>query len=189
MKKLDSLTFITGNAHKARSIAKHLTFPVQHQKLDLVEIQSLDLREVIIHKAKEGYNQIKKPVLVEDTSLVFRSLGRLPGPFIKWFWEEIGNEGLCQLLDPYSDRFAEVTNALGLYDGTQLRIFTETARGTVAEQPRGNNAFGWNPIFIPEGFEKTWAELTDEEREPFSARTKVVKQLEIFLKQHMSTIT
>jgi non-canonical purine NTP pyrophosphatase (RdgB/HAM1 family) len=181
MKKLDSLTFITGNAHKAQSIEKHLDFPIEHQKLDLVEIQSLDLREVITFKAKEAYNQIHKPVLVEDTSVVFLALGRLPGTFIKWFWEELGNEGLCRILDSYTDRTVEVTNALGMYDGKELLVFTETVRGTIANEPKGENGYGWNLIFIPEEFEKTWAELTEEERSPFSARTKVVKQFAEYL--------
>ncbi len=185
MKNLHSLTFITGNAHKARSVAKHLEFPIKHKKLDLVEIQSLDLHEVITFKAKEAYAQIKKPVLVEDTSFVFAALGRLPGTLIKWF-EEMGNEKLCRMLDPYSDRSATVHISLGLYDGEELKIFTHAVHGTVSDKPRGEG-LGWSPTFIPEGFKKTWAELTEEEREPISGRKKALKQLESFLKQHTET--
>jgi len=93
---IESLTFITGNTAKAEQLARHLEYPVTHQKLDLPEIQSLDLKEIVEHKAKEAYKQIKKPVLVEDTSLTFSVLGKLPGPLIKWFLTELDNAGLCR---------------------------------------------------------------------------------------------
>ena len=182
MKRLDSLTFVTGNAVKAQTMGKYLDFPIDHQKLNLVEIQSLDLREVITFKAKEAYQKIKKPVLVEDTSLTFLALGRLPGTFIKWF-EEMGNEKLCRLLDSYSDRSAVYEVAIGLYDGENLEIFTQAAQGSIAQEP-SEGGFGWNAIFIYKGFEKTIAELNEEERIPLSTRRKVIKKLEYHLKQY-----
>ena len=82
------ITFVTGNAFKADQVGWHLDMPLAHQKVDVDEIQSLDLAEVVRHKAMGAYKIIKTPVLVEDTSLTFESLGRLPGPLIKWFLEE-----------------------------------------------------------------------------------------------------
>lgn len=75
---LQKITFITGNAKKAEYLEKYLGFPVAHEKLDLDEIQSLDLREIVEHKAKQAYEKIGSPVLVEDVSLEFTALGRLP---------------------------------------------------------------------------------------------------------------
>lgn len=91
--KDSSITFITGNVSKAEQLARHLDYPVSHEKLDLPEIQSLDLNEIIEQKAKEAYTKIRKPILVEDTSLIFLALGRLPGPLIKWFLTELDNNG------------------------------------------------------------------------------------------------
>src|SRR6478672_6088117 len=104
---LTSLTFITSNPTKAEQLGRHLDFPVQHRNIELAEIQSLNLNEIINHKAYEGYKMIHEPVLVEDTSLVFSALGKLPGPFIKWFLKELGNDGLCKLLNQYPDRTAK----------------------------------------------------------------------------------
>lgn len=98
------IIFITGNPAKAKQLARHLEYPVEHKKIDIPEIQSLDLKEIAEHKAQEAYKQIQVPVLVEDTSLVFHALGKLPGPLIKWFLEELDNEGLCRLLDGCKDR-------------------------------------------------------------------------------------
>lgn len=90
---MKEITFITGNPSKAEQLGRHLGHPVKHLKLDIPEIQSLDLREVTRHKVEEAFRQINSPVLVEDTSLTFNSLGKLPGPLIKWFLTELGNEG------------------------------------------------------------------------------------------------
>ena len=88
-KQMRSITFITGNQKKADYLARYLGFPIEHIKLDLEEIQSMELQEIVEHKVKQAYEKIKKPVIVEDASLEFTALGKLPGPFIKFFIEEM----------------------------------------------------------------------------------------------------
>ena len=134
---LHNITFITSNASKADQLAQHLDYPIVHQKLDLAEIQSLDLKEIIEHKAKEAYRHVKKPVLVEDTSLTFVALGKLPGPLIKWFLTELDNVGLCKILNEYDNRNALAEVCFGLYDGEKLDIFEGQAKGVIAERPKG----------------------------------------------------
>lgn len=180
---LSSLTFITSNLAKAQQLGRHLDYPITHQKLDLHEIQSLDLEEIIEHKVKEAYKQVQAPVLVEDTSLIFTALGKLPGPLIKWFLTELDNEGLCRLLDGYTSREAQAKVSFGLYDGKELKTFEGEIRGTIANSPRGERGFGWDPIFIPTGYEKTWGEMTPEEQQETSMRRVALKKLEAFLKE------
>lgn len=177
-----NITFITGNAAKAEQLGRHLAYPVSHQNLDLVEIQSLDLHEIIEHKTKEAYKQVGGIVLVEDTSLTFNALGRLPGPLIKWFLTELDNTGLCKLLDAYDDRSAVAEVCFGLYDGKELRMFEGAARGSIAPTPRGEKGFGWDPIFIPEGHQKTWGEMDHEEQKETSMRRIALQKLESVLK-------
>lgn len=176
------LTFITGNPSKAEQIARHLEYPVEHKKLDIPEIQSLDLKEIAKHKAKEAYQQIQGPVLVEDTSLMFHALGRLPGTLIKWFLAELDNEGLCRLLDGYQDRSAQAKVCFCFYDGDVLEVFEGEMNGTIANSPRGEQGFGWDPIFIPEGSTKTWGEMDIEEQKETSMRRVALKKLEGYLK-------
>lgn len=95
--------YVTGNEHKAKYFKKMVGLDIPHQAIELDEIQSLSLVEVVTHKAKQAYGIVKKPVIVEDTKLTFLALGELPGPFIKWFQESLGNEGLCRMLDGYED--------------------------------------------------------------------------------------
>lgn len=180
---MKKITFITGNAAKAEQLGRHLDFPVLHQKLDLAEIQSLELAEIVEHKAKEAYRLIESPVLIEDTSLVFNALGKLPGPLIKWFLAELDNDGLCKILNGYQDRTAIAEVLFGYYDGEILLTFYGKANGSIANTPKGESGFGWDPIFIPEGYEKTWGEMTPEEQKDTSMRRIALKKLEEKLNQ------
>src|SRR3989344_6334820 len=112
---MKDITFITGNQNKADYLAKYLGLPVKHVKLDLDEIQSLDLKEIVEHKVKQAYEIIKSPVIVEDVSLEFAALGRLPGPFIKFFVEEVPFQIICNMITGQT-RKATAKSVFGYYD-------------------------------------------------------------------------
>jgi inosine triphosphate pyrophosphatase len=96
---MQAIIFITGNQKKADYLGKYLGFPIQHIKVDLDELQSLDLREIVEHKVRQAYAKVGKPVLVDDVSLEFCALGRLPGTFIRFFLEEmLDYQQICDLL-------------------------------------------------------------------------------------------
>ncbi len=183
------ITYITSNPNKAKQLGWHLGYPVEHQAIDLPEIQSLDVKEVIKEKAKTAYGMINKPVLVEDYSLVFDALGNLPGPLVKWFLQEIGTKGLCKLLDSYTNRLAVAISAAGLYDGQKFHFFKGEMRGTISKEPRGKEVFGTDAIFIPKGHQKTWSEMTKDEQIATSTRRRSLKQLEAHLYQLETKIT
>jgi len=181
------ITFITGNPNKVDELRRYLSFPIQHHTLDLPEIQSLDVCEVATRKAEAAYQQLRVPVLVEDTSLVFSALGKLPGPFIKYHLEELGLEGLCRLLDPYDDRSAIATTCFSLCDADGVSLFSGERAGTIPMEPRGATSFGWNPVFVPEGETMTWAEM--EEIDPVatsetSMRRLALDKVQVYLTDH-----
>src|SRR3989344_5649543 len=115
------ITFITSNNSKAAEVSRYLGFPVRHISLELHEIQSLDLEEIVREK-----------VLVEDVSLTFDAFGNLPGPLIKWFLKELGNEGLARLVDG-KERGCVATVCYGYYDGTITHLAEGSMGGFVAE--------------------------------------------------------
>lgn len=179
------LTFITGNPNKAAQLSQWLDHPVEHLKLDLNEIQTTDLNELVTHKAREAYTKLQQPVLVEDTALIFHALGNLPGPFIKFFEKELGLANCCRILDPFSDRSATAIAVYGLcVDGTNVETFWGETKGRIVEHPIGNEGFGWNPIFSPEGSDKTFAQMTMEEVKPYNHRAKATEKLANYLKEH-----
>lgn len=175
--------FITGNQHKADYLAKWLGMPIEHEKIDLEEIQSLDPQAVGEDKARRAFEMLGRPVLVEDTSLTFTAMGQLPGTFIKWFLQELGADGLCKLADGLPDRGAEASIMYCLYDGKQMHHFARTVAGRIAPEPRGTYGFGWNAVFMPNGTDKTYAEMTDDELKPFSCRAQAIEDLRAFLMQ------
>jgi XTP/dITP diphosphohydrolase len=175
----------TSNEHKAKAVQSMLGRPVQHINIDLPEIQALDVRQVIEHKAREAYLRVGKPVLVEDTSLAVHAWNGLPGALIRWFLETVGNEGICKMLAGYEQVEATAETCLGYFDGEAFVCFSGLVEGWIARQPRGQNGFGWDPIFIPRGWDKTFAEMMPEEKHALvSMRTEAVLKLKAFLEGH-----
>ncbi len=156
------ITFITGNQNKADYLAKHLGFPVKHVKLDLDEIQSLDLHEIVEHKVKQAYEEVKSAVIVEDVSLEFEALNGLPGPFIRFFVEKVPFEIICSMVDGKTRR-ATARCVFGYYDGVTLKLFEGNLGGDIAEIPAGENGYGWDKLFIPDGYNMTRAQLGEED--------------------------
>jgi non-canonical purine NTP pyrophosphatase (RdgB/HAM1 family) len=177
---MKNITLITGNLGKVEEASRYLGIPLDHVALDLPEIQSLNSEEIVRDKVNRAYAELKKPVLVEDVSFVFKALGKLPGPLIKWFEKELGNEGLCRLVDG-KDRSCVASVLYGYYDGESVSLFEGAMTGTVAEHPKGDNSFGWGPVFIPDGMNKTYAELSPEEQESVAMRKKALTKLHAFL--------
>lgn len=175
------LTFITGNPEKAAQLGRHLEYEVEHKKLDIHEIQSLDLEEVATHKAQEAFRIVKAPVLVEDTSLVFHALGSLPGPLIKWFLTSLGNEGIAQLLSGYDDHSATAEVCFAYCDEEGIRLFKGDTEGAIASTPRGEKGFGWDPVFIPKGYMQTWGEMNIDQQSETSMRRIALRKLQDYL--------
>lgn len=181
---MNKLTFITGNAGKAKYLSDYFHFPIEHKKLDLKEIQSVNLKEVVEDKAKRAYDIVKSPVLVEDVSLTFKALKALPGPLIKWFLETLGNEGLCRLLDAFDDRSALAEVEFAICDELGVHTFSGSMEGSISTTPLGEMGFGWDPVFIPKGYEKTWAEMTDDEKHATSMRKIALEKMSDFIRSH-----
>jgi non-canonical purine NTP pyrophosphatase (RdgB/HAM1 family) len=175
------ITFITGNQHKADFLAKWLGHPVKHHKLDLDELQTLDLHKVVEHKVRQAYHVLKKPVLVEDASLTFTAMGRLPGTFIKWFIEEIGYDGLLALANSLPSQEAVGKVCYGYYDGKEVRLFDGEMHGRIAKESRGTGGFGFDPIFIHDGYDITRGEMDEATHAKLSYRTDALKKLKPFL--------
>lgn len=177
------ITFITGNQHKADNMARYLGFPIAHQKIELDEIQSIHLRDVVEHKVRQAYNIVQKPVIVDDVSLEFTALGGLPGPFVRFFVEN-GIETMCRILDGFDDRSAVGKSGLGYFDGTSFQYFEGEIHGAIAQLPRGDNGYGWDAIFMPDGYGgKTRAELDPKAYEEVYNKIRRLKDLREFLQQ------
>lgn len=177
---MKSVTFITGNQGKADYLAAYLGFPVEHKKIDLDEIQSLDLQRIVRHKARQAYAKIKKPVLVEDVALEFHALGKLPGPFIRFFVDKLPFQTICSLVSGKS-RKATARCVMGYYDGKTIKLFEGKLDGEIAKKPAGKNGYGWDRIFIPKGYKVTRASLGKDDDRKTYLQIKPLEKLKKFL--------
>lgn len=182
---MTNITFITGNQNKADYLAKYLGHPVEHIKLDLDEIQSLDIKEIVEHKVRQAYEKIQKPVIVEDVALEFTALGGLPGPFIKFFVDNVPFETICEMIDGKT-REATARCVIGYFDGKDLELFEGSLGGQIAETPSGENGFGWDKIFIPQGYTVTRASLGEEDDQKTYQLVKPFAKLKEYLESRVS---
>lgn len=177
---MEKVIFITGNQAKADYLEIFLGFPIDHVKVDLDELQSLDLKKIVEHKVKQAYAEVGKPVVVEDVSLEFEALGRLPGPFIRFFVDEMPLEDVCSLLDGKS-RGATARCVFGFFDGKKLELFEGSLKGEIAKVPEGENGYGFDRIFIPEGYDITRAQMNEDDDKKTYLMVKPIEELKKFL--------
>lgn len=177
------LNFITGNKNKVAEVQAILddAVDIHSQSLDLVEIQGT-IEEVVTDKCRRAAHLVKGPVLVEDTSLSFKALKDLPGPYVKWFLEALGTTGLNNLLVAYEDKSAQAvcTFAYSAGPGHEPVLFQGRTDGIIVP-PRGPSNFGWDPIFEYEG--KTFAEMGKVEKNKISHRFKALNKLKGWLQE------
>ncbi|CAN1144654.1 Inosine triphosphate pyrophosphatase [Linum perenne] len=170
------VTFVTGNAKKLEEVRAILgqSIPFQSLKLDLPELQG-EPEDISKEKARLAAVEVKGPVLVEDTCLCFNALKGLPGPYIKWFLQKIGHQGLNNLLMAYEDKSAYALCAFSFALGPDVEPITFVGKTSGKIVPaRGPNDFGWDPIFQPDGFEQTYAEMAKEEKNKISHRYRAL---------------
>lgn len=192
-----ALYFITGNPHKFRE-AKMLIPEIELLDIDLPELQSLDGKEIIEAKLKEAMRHHDGEFIVEDLGMHFHCIDGLPGPLIKWFITTLKAEGLSDLVHRYEDHGAHIRYLLGYAREADARrpgnsvpedakagrieFFEIIVEGEIV-RPRGRNGFGFDPIFVPEGSDKTYAEMTPDEKNAVSHRGKALRMLKERLAQ------
>jgi len=180
---MKDVVFVTGNQHKADLLARLLGFPMKHQKIDVDEIQALDIAEVGALKARQAYEVIQKPVIVDDFGTYFDALDGLPGAFTKFFVDaKDGAEMMCRMLDSFNTRSATATSVMVYYDGKELRTFRGEVRGTIVDHPRGERGIGTDIIFAPDGYGgRTRAELSGAEYDEVYMKVRPIEAMRSFL--------
>lgn len=218
-----TVVLVTGNKGKLAEVESCLAaadISVQSVQIDLPELQEASVAAISRAKVIEAYRLVNAtqpdattenkaapiPVLVDDTSLSFAALNGLPGPYIKWFLEAVGVEGLVKMTDGFAERHAEETSAAaeppayrraaascifsychGIDESTGAPLveqFIGVCDGALVSSPRGKLGFGWDSIFAPRDqavpFARTFAEMTMEEKNGISHRAKALRQLADF---------
>jgi XTP/dITP diphosphohydrolase len=125
----------------------------------------------------------KPPYIVEDSGLFIRALNWFPGTLSSQVFRKIGNRGILKLMEGVEDRYAVFRSAIALGLGENvIKVFEGVAEGEVALEARGSGGFGYDPIFIPSGHRKTFAEMDVDEKNKVSHRGMAVRRLIEYLK-------
>ena len=191
---LPKITFVTGNKNKLREVQQILagTVVVDSERVDLPELQG-DPMEIAKVKATTAFGILQRPCMVEDTSLCFDALANLPGPYIKWFLDGLGHEGLNKMLDGFAPN--RKAHALCIFtvavDKDTVLHFVGRCHGEI-KRPQGPDAFGWDPIFFPtdggHDGSLSFAQMGPAEKNKISHRFNALNELMTALKDPDSAV-
>jgi len=155
------VNFATSNKFKvneANEIGKRFNIKFIQIKCKYPEIRSENVEDVALEGAKFVYSKVKKPVIVEDTGLYIETLNGFPGSYSKFVYQKIGNNGILKLLENKKNRNATFISAIGYCNGKFTKIFSGKINGKISTKILGKEGFGYDPIFIPDGYKKTFAQ-------------------------------
>jgi XTP/dITP diphosphohydrolase len=175
------IVMATANRHKieeANYALKDFGVTLVGQDIKGTEIQSMDPVQVAKFCLEGLLPSFGRPLVVEDTALSVKALNGFPGALASDAFKTIGNRGILRLLEREEDRSAhfEAAVAYGL-PPDRIWVFTGRAHGTISLEPRGHMGFGFDPIFIPRGCDKTFGEMTLEEKNQVSHRALAFRRL------------
>jgi len=188
------LIVATRNMHKTREIEQILGsgFAIRdltaHPEISEITESGTSFEENAELKAITVSKKIPDLVIADDSGLEVEALGGAPGIHSARYAgaNASDKEKVAKLLrqlakvDPKSDqRHAQFRCVLAVArDGQILATVEGVVEGKIAERPRGSHGFGYDPIFIPDGFEQTFAELSEELKNEISHRAKAIRKLQ-----------
>ncbi|KAG0166040.1 nucleoside triphosphate pyrophosphohydrolase ham1 [Apophysomyces sp. BC1034] len=183
MASLRKVVFVTGNKNKLVEVQQILagTIDVESHKVDLPELQGTS-QDIAKQKCKLAAETLNGPCITEDTCLCFNAMNGLPGPYIKWFMESLGHDGLNKMLAGFDDKsgYALCTFAYCKGPGHEPIVFEGITPGKIVP-PRGSAAFGWDAVFQPDGFDQTYAELPKDVKNTISHRYRALEKVKDYL--------
>ncbi|KAJ3747709.1 Ham1-like protein [Lentinula detonsa] len=184
---MSKLVFVTGNANKLKEVQAILSagnqpVEINSKSLDIDEIQG-STQEVAKAKCRRAAELLDGPCITEDTALCFEALDGLPGPYIKYFLEKLGHDGINKMLVGFESKkaWALCTFAYCAGPGSEPILFEGRTDGTIVPA-RGIAKFGWDPIFEPIDTDKlTYAEMPPEQKNRISHRYKALEKLRVYI--------
>lgn len=165
------IVYMTGNKFKlltAKSILEPIGIEVENKVIDCPEIQSNSIEEVAKYSSKYASNVLQCDTLKNDSGLVIPALNGFPSAYSKYVEETLTEDGIINLMRGIKDRSAYFLEVLAYTELNQEPIvFISKTKGSIATEKAGENGWGYDKIFIPEGENKTLACFTDDERWKF----------------------
>ncbi len=178
-----TLHIATTNMGKLREIQRYLS-PLDIEVILLgtpfVEVQADTLEDVVRYGMErllsEGLSDMM--FMKDDSGLFIKALGGFPGVYSAYINRTISCQGLLRLMDGLEDRRAVFRTVIGLNEpGRGMTVLTGECRGTITLVEAGRNGFGFDPIFVPDGHHRTFAQMSTDEKNSISHRIKAMEKL------------
>jgi XTP/dITP diphosphohydrolase len=155
---------------------------LDHPEVPDVEETGSTFEENAWLKAKQVYDFVKIPVIADDSGLEVAHLNGAPGVYSSRYAGETATDDdncvkLLKVLSGISNRRARFVCVIVFYDGMEKNVFEGLCNGTINHGKKGSGGFGYDPLFVPDGFEKTYAELDPVVKNRISHRGKALKKL------------
>lgn len=183
------LVFATNNAHKLEEIRAILGNKVEVLSLNDISCHT-DIPETAdtlegnaALKAQYIYEHYGLDCFADDTGLEVEALGGAPGVYSARYAGGDGHDSeanmkkLLKELEGENDRRAQFRTVICLIEDGKEHFFEGIVKGGIIEEKRGASGFGYDPVFVPEGYEETFAEMGIEEKNRISHRARAVRQL------------
>ena len=156
-------------------------YELEHIKTAYPEIQAESLEITIIPGLEWAMSRYDRPIMIDDSGLFIDALKGFPGVYSSYVFKTLGNDGILGLMEGKELRSARFECCIGFkMPGKDPFIAKGVARGSIATKESGTGGFGYDPIFIPEGDSRTYAEIAVNEKNRISHRGKAIG---IFLKE------
>jgi XTP/dITP diphosphohydrolase len=184
--------FATRNIHKfreAESILSPYGITLKHLNFKAVEVQSDDLVEIAEVCLTQVLSPYALPVIVEDAGLFIEALEGFPGAYSSYVYRTIGVSGILKLMEEVENRKAYFLSAVAYgKPGMKALTFTGKVEGLLTAESRGQEGFGFDPIFQPLDASKTFAEMSLSEKNAYSHRAAALRKLgEWFIENELSS--
>lgn len=178
------IRFLSSNVHKIREVESILgpagvrVVPIAAK---IEEIQTEDVHRLVRDKVLKAFDQTGRPVFVEHTGLQLPGLNGLPGGLTQIFWDRLQADSFVALVRSTGSRSVIARTVLGYCDSRSVHYFEGEVSGTVPDTPAGDRSFQWDCVFVPDGFQQTFAELGEKKNE-ISMRRKALDQFAAFFR-------
>ncbi len=179
--QLSNIYFITSNFGKLEEARAVLGQSLKSSKLDIHEIQSLDILSVVRAKTIEASRLVSGKLFVDDGGVSIHAWSGFPGPLVKYIDLAGGVDLILHMMEHVVDRSISLSCAIGYFDGSTVHTFIGETQAKIATTPRGDKMKGWDTVFIPAGSEKTFAEMSSDEKSLFSHRRKCLENFRDFV--------
>lgn len=147
------------------------------------EIQTEDIQDIVRDKVLKAFNIIGRPVFIEHTGLYIDSLQGFPGGLTQVFWDKLKADNFSNLLGGLDNTELTAKTVIAFCDAKKIHIFEGEVKGNISPEPRGDRAFQWDCVFLPKGYNKTFAELGDEKNKISMRKIAFDKFREFLLKE------